>query len=513
MATPLRVLMIEDSEADAELVLRLLGQGGYQVEHQRVDSAPALSACLGGAAWDVAISDYSMPGFSGTAALAMIREKGLDLPFIFVSGTMGEETAVNAMRMGAQDYIMKDRTARLLPSIGRELQQAALRREHKQIELRMRQLEKFEALGKLAGGIAHDFNNVISAIMGWTELGSREVPRGSRADESFQQIDQQATRAAGLTRQLLAYARRQVIEPTAIDLNHLVGETAELLQRLIGERIHMTLSLAEDLRAARADPAQIERVLMNLCLNARDAMPHGGVLAVDTRNALLEEGDPRLPRDSRPGSYVVLSVSDSGVGMDAATIERIFEPFFTTKEVGKGTGLGLATTLGIVKQHDGFIEVKSQPNQGSYFHVFLPAAAGEARPEPEPGESPVQGGTETILVAEDHEGILRMACEVLQSFGYRVLTARDGEEAVRIFEQNCEEVSLAFIDIVLPKLQGPEVYEEISRRKPGIPAIFTSGYPEENAAASSRKAAVLPKPFSPQALARKVRAVLDAAAR
>lgn len=513
MAVPLRVLIIEDSEDDAVLVVRLLAKGGYQVEHRRIDSAAALAASLDRAPWDIAISDFSMPGFSGTAALETIRQRGLEMPFIFVSGTIGEETAVNAMRMGAQDYIMKDHMARLLPAVQRELQQATVRKENKHIESRMRQLEKFEALGKLAGGIAHDFNNVISAIMGWAELGSREVASGTPAAESFRQINQQTARAAGLTRQLLVYARRQVLEPTTIDLNHLVGEAADFLQQLIGEQIHMTLSLADDLRPVRADPSQIERILMNLCVNARDAMPGGGTLAIATENAHLEEGDQRLSGDCPPGAYVVFSVSDSGVGMDSATIEHIFDPFFTTKEVGKGTGLGLATTLGIVKQHGGFIDVQSRPNQGSHFHIFLPAAGKESPAGPETADAPVRGGTETILVAEDHEGVLRMSCEVLRSFGYRVLAARDGEEAIQLVQESADDVSLALIDIVMPKRSGLEAYEEICRWRPGLPVIFTSGYPEESAAIASHNAVVLPKPYLPKTLAQRVRAVLDAASR
>jgi two-component system cell cycle sensor histidine kinase/response regulator CckA len=512
MATPLRVLMIEDSEADSELVLRLLRKGGYQVESRRVDSARALAVCLDGPSWDIVISDYSMPGFSGTAALAMIREKGLDPPFIFVSGTIGEEAAVGAMRMGAQDYIMKDHMARLLPAIQRELRQAAVRNEGKQIELRIRQLEKFEALGKMAGGIAHDFNNVITAIMGWAELGGRDALPESPSAESFRQIEQQTIRAAGLTRQLLAYARRRLLEPTSIDLNHVVGEAGDFLQQLVGEQIRMTLLLASDLSAICADAGQIERALVNLCVNARDAMPDGGSLTVETRNVLFEPGDRRLPPDSTPGPYVILSVADTGVGMDAATIEHIFDPFFTTKEVGKGTGLGLSTTLGIVKQHGGFIDVKSQPNCGAQFHMYLPAAEEKAQAQPVEMETPIQGGSETLLVADDHDGTLGIVCEALRSFGYRVLAARDGEETVRIFQENRDHVSLILLDIVMPKLHGPEAYQEICRSKPGIPVIFTSGYPEQSAELASRNAVVLPKPYPPKTLARKVRSILDAAA-
>lgn len=513
MTVLLRSILIEDSEADAELVLRLLRKGGYEVEARRVDSAAGLADCLKTGVWDIAISDYSIPGFGGMAALAMIREQGLDFPFIFVSGTIGEETAVGAMRMGAQDYIMKDHMARLLPAVRRELEQAASRAERKQMELRMRQLEKFEALGKLAGGVAHDFNNVITAIMGWAELGGHDAPPGSPSAQSFRQIEHQASRAAGLTRQLLAYARRRVLEPSTIDLNHLVGEATDFLQQLVGGQTHMTLLLAADLWPASADAGQIERVLANLCVNARDAMPDGGELIIETRNLLLREDDPRLPSDSPPGRYVVLSVSDSGIGMEAAMIEHIFDPFFTTKEVGKGTGLGLATVLGIVKQHGGFIEVKSQPNHGAQFQVFLPATNEKPEAKAAAMDTPLAGDGETILVADDHEGTLDMACEALRSFGYRVLAARDGEETVRVFRENKDHVSLVLIDVVMPKLQGGEIYREICRFKPGVPVIFTSGHPEQNEELSTHEAEVLPKPYLPKMLARKIRSVLDSASR
>jgi signal transduction histidine kinase len=370
MAIPLRALIVEDSENDCDLLLGMLSRGGYEVAHQRVCTAPALGTLLDDGQWDIVISDYSMPGFKGTDALAMVRKKGLDVPFVFLSGTIGEEIAVNAMRAGAQDYVINGHAARLLPAIQRELREAEIRRERKQMEQRLRQLEKFEALGKLAGGVAHDFNNVIGAIMGWAELGVDRVAWDSPEAKLFRNIGEQATRAAALTQQLLAYARRQVLEPKNINLNQMVSETATLLQKAIGEQIEVKMVLAPDLRITRADPSQIEQVIMNLCFNSRDAMPKGGQLLIETHNVDLDSHFCRRHADAQPGRHIRLSVCDTGVGMDPGTMERIFEPFFTTKEVGKGTGLGLATVLGIVKQHGGFLDVHSEMGKGTAFRVY-----------------------------------------------------------------------------------------------------------------------------------------------
>ena len=511
MEAPLRVLAVEDSSEDVDLLVRQLSKAGRRVECKRVESAGQLKAALDAAAWDLVVSDYSIPGFGGLEALRMVRERGPDPPFLFLSGTIGEETAVEAMRMGAQDYLMKDNMARLLPAVQREMQQAELRRRQKQMEQRMRQLEKFEALGKLAGGIAHDFNNVIGAILGWAELGARQMPEGTTA-ESFEQIRQQAERAAGLTRQLLAFARRQVIEPANVDLNYLAGETVSLLQKLMGEEVEITLSLANDLKTTRADRSQIEQVLINLCVNARDAMPSGGSLRIETRNVAFDESSPGPGRDVGMGPYVLLSVADSGTGIEPQTLERIFEPFFTTKEEGRGTGLGLATALGIVKQHNGFIEVSTAPGRGSTFQVFLPASEGAIERIEPAAESAVRGGAETILVAEDHEGIREMVLQVLQTLGYRVLEARNGEEAVSLFAEHRDVIALVVLDVAMPRLEGPQAYDEICRMKPNVPVIFTSGYFDDRVAAASRQATVLEKPYPPKVLGRKVRELLDGVA-
>src|SRR5579883_1513901 len=260
MAQLLRALIVEDSEEDCALLLRTLRNSGYEVVHKRVDTAEALHAMLREHTWDCVISDFSMPGFSGISALKIVREKDLDVPFIFVSGTIGEDVAVEAMRGGAQDYVLKGNLARLPPAIHRELVDAEIRRQHKESEQKLRQLEKFEAIGKLAGGIAHDFNNVIGAIMGWAELGEDEVPSDSRAYKFFVNIREQSERAGNLTSQLLAYARRQMLTRRNINLNDIVTEAMALLQRVIGEQIEVKTRLASDLLTTKADPSQIEQV-------------------------------------------------------------------------------------------------------------------------------------------------------------------------------------------------------------------------------------------------------------
>jgi two-component system, cell cycle sensor histidine kinase and response regulator CckA len=511
MATPLRALIVEDSENDCLLLLSLLHRGGYVVEHKRVDTALGLNATLDDP-WDIVISDFSMPGFRGTDALSLVRQRGLDVPFIFLSGTIGEEMAVSAMKAGAQDYVIKGNDARLLPAIQRELREAEARRERKQVERRVRQLEKFEALGNLAGGVAHDFNNVIGAIMGWAEIGADRVAENSQEGKLFRKIGDQARRAAGLTRQLLAYARRQILEPKNVDLNQMVRETTGLLEKVIGEQIEVKMVLAPDLRVTRADPAQIEQVLMNLCFNARDAMPVGGQLLIETRNLDLDEKYCIRHADARPGHWVQLSVSDTGTGMDSATMERIFEPFFTTKEVGKGTGLGLATVFGIMKQHGGFIEVYSEVGTGTAFHVHLPAAGGHAEALHVADDTPARGGNELILVAEDHDGMREMTEQILGTLGYKLILTRDGEEAVQKFLGRANEISLLLMDVVMPKMTGTEAYEKISAAHPGVPVIFTSGYSEQGAYLTSALragATVLHKPYGARALARKVRELLD----
>ena len=512
MSTQLRVLMVEDSEEDAALIAHELRRGGYELVLQRVDSRNSLDAALAKEKWDLVISDYSMPHFSGIDALKLVRTAGLETPFIFVSGTMGEDTAVLALKLGAQDYVMKDNLKRLVPAIQRELREAELGRERNRLEQEVQRLQKFEAIGRLAGGIAHDFNNVLNVILGWAQLGYSDERAGSPSREKFEKIHDQAQRAAGLTAQLLAFARRQVLQPRNLELQNLIKETTNLLRSVIGEQIQLDTSLSSEPQVVRVDPTQIEQVLMNLCLNARDAMSKGGRLSVKTESVEISEDFSRLHSYALPGKYALLSVADTGTGMDAATLDRIFEPFFTTKEIGKGIGLGLATVYGIVKQHGGFVNVYSAPGQGTKFYVYLPLSTGVAETRPVSRTHTPAGGTETILVAEDHEGLRELLRITLTSLGYRLILASDGVEAVRLFQAKWEEIGLVVLDVVMPLLSGPDAYSQMCAIKPDLRVIFTSGHTAETVTLTSRindGARFLQKPYSPQSLREAVRTALD----
>jgi len=384
--------------------------------------------------------------------------------------------------------------------------------ELRALERQLLQVQKFESIGQLAGGIAHDFNNVIGAILGWAELGQEQSRSYPAIAERFARIREQADRAAALTKELLAFARRQALQPRPVDLNGIMQGLASLLDKVIDKSIDIKV-VPGCLPPVKADPTQIEQVAMNLCLNARDAMPQGGHLAIETELVQLDESYCRSYPDMMPGCYAVLSVSDTGVGMDEETRERIFEPFFTTKERGKGTGMGLATVYGIVKQHGGFIHVYSELGHGSLFRVYLPAMEGAitegARQAADFPKAVNLRGTETILLAEDHDSIREMARQTLVSFGYRVLAANDGVQAVRLCER--ERPSLAILDVVMPHLGGPAAAAQLLARYPDLPILFTSGYSEYPRLAASQSPAsrYLQKPYSPTSLGRTIREILD----
>jgi PAS domain S-box-containing protein len=380
------------------------------------------------------------------------------------------------------------------------------------MERQLRQAQKFEAIGQLAGGIAHDFNNVVGAILGWAELGYEQNKANFQTAERFTRIREQAERAAALTRELLAFARRQVLQPRPVDLNNVTSGLMTFLDKVIGKDIELKV-VTHALEPVKADPTQIEQVLMNLCINARDAMPEGGRLLIETEMVELDESYCQFYPGVTPGRYAVLSVSDTGIGMDSETRERIFEPFFTTKDVGKGTGMGLATVYGIIKQHEGFIHVYSEPGQGTLFRAYLPAMPESAlekssSPKPAPALADIRG-TETILIAEDHESIREMARQTLIGLGYRVLCAADGEEALALCKN--EVPALALLDVIMPRLGGVATSAKLVQRFPGIPILFTSGYSQdpvgdENLTENQR---FLQKPYSPNILGHLVREILD----
>jgi signal transduction histidine kinase len=387
--------------------------------------------------------------------------------------------------------------------------------DQRHLEEQLRQAQKMEAVGQLAGGIAHDFNNLLTAILGNTQLLLRDLPPGDVKRGDVEEIRKASERAAALTRQLLAYSRRQMLQPEVLDLNVVVAEMDKMLRRLIGEHIALVTVLAPDLGRVRADPNQIEQVIVNLAVNARDAMPppDGGTLTIETVNVELDEAFTQAHLGAVPGPYALLAVTDTGHGMDAAVRAHLFEPFFTTKEVGKGTGLGLATVYGIVKQSDGYISVESQPGRGASFKVYLPRIAAP----PAPGLGPQKGrparGTETVLVVEDESAVLALSRRALEAQGYVVLAASDAPSALRIVERYGGTIHLLLTDVVMPGMSGRELADRLAAQRPGIRVLYMSGYPGDEViqhGAFPPGSAFLQKPFSPDALARKARDVLDA---
>ncbi|MCG3184150.1 MAG: Sensor histidine kinase RcsC [Planctomycetes bacterium] len=380
-------------------------------------------------------------------------------------------------------------------------------------EAQLRQAQKMEAVGRLAGGIAHDFNNLLSVIIGYAQFAQEGLPGDSPLRADIEEIRQAGERASALTRQLLAFSRKQVLQPVVLDLNETVDGMDKMLRRLLGEDIRFQTLLAADLGKVRADPGQLEQVIVNLAINARDAMPDGGKLTVETGNAELDENYVADHPDANVGPYVYFAISDTGTGMDAATREKIFEPFFTTKERGRGTGLGLSTVYGIIKQSGGNIWVYSEPGRGTTFKVYLPRVEDASAPRAAQAPKQADRGTETVLILEDEPGVRRLAVQVLESAGYTVLAAENAERALELFKANLGKVQLLLSDVVLPGTGGPALAKQLQELKPGLKVLFMSGYTDNaivHHGVLDAGVNFIEKPLRPDALLKKVRGVLDA---
>jgi two-component system cell cycle sensor histidine kinase/response regulator CckA len=769
MSRILRVLHVEDSERDAALLTRHLLLAGYDLTSLRVDTPEAMNAALETREWDVILCDFSMPHFNALAALALLQETGLDIPLIIISGTVGEDVAVEAMRAGANDYLMKDNLTRLIPTVERELHEAQSRRarrqaeeklmqsrrqlaeaqqlahvgswnwdlesntltwsdehyrifglrpreftpnfegvleyvhpqdrdlvtrtverslntlepfsfhlrairadgeakiihyrgslvadeegrpvrmfgtaqdvtelkeaeqkirqaeekyrsifenavegifqstpdgrlisanpamarilgfespeelmaertdigaqhyvdpncreellrtlaeqgvvvgfecevyrkdrsviwaiesiraisdesgallyyegsleeitERKTLEEQLRQSQKLEAIGQLAGGIAHDFNNLLTAITGYTELALRRLSAEDPIYHNLSEIRKAADRAASLTSQLLAFSRKQILQPKVINLNAIVSDVDRMLRRLIGEDINLLTKTEPELGSVKADPGQISQVIMNLAVNARDAMPGGGSLTIETSNVYLDVEYASRHVAVRPGHYVMLAVSDTGTGMDEKTRVRIFEPFFTTKEISKGTGLGLSTVYGIVKQSGGNVWVYSEVGHGTTFKIYLPRVDEGARENQSDAlESEATHGDETVLIAEDDDSVRQLAREVLEMGGYTALEASNGGAASVVCEQHEGKIHLLLTDVVMPEMSGRHLSERLKELRPEMRVLFMSGY-TSNAIVHhgmlDENTNFMQKPFSPDDLLKKIRQVLD----
>ncbi|MBJ6800093.1 PAS domain S-box protein [Geomonas propionica] len=758
MKHPLRILIVDDSPEDTILIVRHL-QKEFSPIYERVETPDEMNAALDRGGWHIVVSDYVMPRFSGLGALQLMHERGVDLPFIMVSGQMGEDAAVEAMRAGAHDYLIKDRLSRLIPAIRRELKEAVVRRERRVAEealsatearfqslveqslvgifmlqkdifiyanpklgaifgyapeqliekrslldlvadedhvrvlaeflrplkegseplhfffrgkrqdgsaidlevngtrtlingsdavigtllditerrraeaelsklwraveqspvsvvitdLRgcieyvnpkfievcgypeaeligvktsvlksgnmdeefyrdlwqticsgkewhgelhnrkkngdlfwescsisavknpegeithfvgvkediterklvvdqLRQVQKMEAVGQLAGGIAHDFNNLLTVINGYSTLLIRALDEQSPMHKEAEQILRAGERAADLTRQLLSFSRRQIMEPRVLDMNRQVKSVQKMLERLIGENIRLVTDLAPDAGLIKMDPGQLEQIVMNLVVNARDASDTGGVITVETMNCELDEAYTHRHPGSQLGSFVRLSVTDRGQGMTQEVKQRLFEPFFTTKEMGRGTGLGLATVYGIVKQCGGYIEVISEPGQGARFDIYLPRTLQEAESQSKQQLDEAIDTDHTILVVEDEPGVLNLVVHTLRMRGFRVLETTDPEQGIVLFEKHADEIDMLLTDVVMPFMSGPTLAEHLLARKPQLKVLFMSGHTDNRTSFEKtleRGMQFLPKPFASDALIRKVRDTLQ----
>ena len=383
--------------------------------------------------------------------------------------------------------------------------------ERQELEEKLRQSHKMDAVGQLAGGIAHDFNNLLTVISGYAEILGRSLGREAEGSRELVEIGKAAERAAELTGQLLAYSRKQALEPRVLDLNNIVIETQTMLERLIGENIEFSVTLAEDLGSISADNGQIEQIIMNLVVNARDAMPEGGKLLLATSNVTLADGSTGRRPDMPPGDYVLLAVTDSGQGMDAVTAERVFEPFYTTKARGVGTGLGLSTVYGIVRQSGGHVELESDPGIGTTFRLYFPQVAGKAEAfSPKPSDERPLNGSETILLVEDEEALRGIGRQMLETYGYTVLLAADGAAGLELARNHPHPIQLLMTDIIMPRMGGIELAERLSTLRPELKVLYTSGYDDsESNLRRIAGAQYLQKPYAMDELAHTVRELLD----
>ena len=515
MGRSLRALIIEDSERDAAILVRELTRGGYELTYERVETGNAMADALAQRTWDLVLCDYAMPQFGALDAVRLLAKASLDLPFIVVSGSVGEEAAVEAMREGAHDFLFKDKLTRMIPVVERELREAARRAQHRDVETRLRQMEKMEALGQLTGGIAHDFNNILAVIIGTTELVAAIVPGDPKTLAMLKQIDESAERGAQLVQRLLAFARKRPLETRVIDLNATVERATSMLERTLGEHIVVESTLSDDLWPALADPSQLEDAILNLAVNARDAMPKGGRLLIETSNVHLDESYATQNADVVAGDYALIIVTDSGTGMPPEVVEHAFEPFFTTKEVGRGTGLGLSMVYGFVKQSGGHVKVYSEVGHGTSIKLYLPKAtpdaqssgdiAGAASIEPSPC-------CETILVVEDDPAVRQMAVSILENLGYQVRQASDGRSALDILHGDAH-IDLLFTDMVMPNgISGHDLIRAARKLRPDIKALLSSGYSAQfvkTQGDGNRDIRLLNKPYRKEVLATAIRSALN----
>jgi len=518
VTTPLRLLQLEANPDDADRIVSILNEGGIACQAVRVDKPATFLKALKRKKFDAILADYSIPGFDGLTALTLARQICPDIPFLFVTTTLGKDFAIDAVKRGATDYILKQRLGRLVPSIHRALRELEDRLERKRVEQALRQSEKqlrqaqkLEAVGRLAGGLAHDFNNLLTIIMGHGQGLLAELPPGDSVRGRIEEMQQAGHRAAALIRQLLTFSRQQPSKPKVLSLNPLITNFETMMRRLIGEDLDLTITLSPYDLQIKADPAQIEQVLMNLVVNARDAMPKGGQLVIQTALVELTHTPMYYARPFTLGPFVKLCVADTGRGMAPEVLSHIFEPFFTSRHDGKGTGLGLSTVYGIVTQSGGGIDVSSLVGEGSRFDVYFPCMHSRVVPPPpsEPMLCSIRGH-ETILLVEDDQSVRELVRDWLRTMGYRIIESRNGLEACLIASQQIGNIHLLITDVVMPGMSGTELAQHLRILKPDLKLLFMSGYADDIGIGSSDPSSdYLQKPFTPELIGHRVRQLLD----
>lgn len=514
----IRILLVDDDEDDYLITHDLLEDiGGERFTLEWVPSYEKAADVIAHNRHDIYLVDYRLGRYSGLELLRWAVAGGCKAPIILLTGQGDHQVDLEAMEAGAADYLVKGKMdAQILErSIRYAVERYRAQAERNKLESELRQAQKMEAIGHMAGGIAHDFNNVLTAILSYASLARRHVTPEHPVYSKLVGIEESSQRAANLTHQLLAFARRQVVAPRTLNLNEVVLNLDKLLRRLINADVELVTLPGQNLSYVKVDPGQMEQVLVNLVVNARDAMPDGGKLTIRTDNRVLTAQYAQQHVDVEPGEYVCLSVSDTGTGMSDEVKVRIFDPFFTTKEPGKGTGLGLATCYGIVKQNGGHIQVDSEVGKGTTFHIYLPCSHA-AGVEKATGEQAVTlpVGEETILLVEDEPAVRQIVTELLEQQGYFVLTAVNGEDALRLIEskERVERIDLLLTDIVMPRLTGTALADKVKSQFPNIKIVFMSGYADETLARQTIMEAgtvFIQKPFTLEVLARKIRQVLD----
>jgi PAS domain S-box-containing protein len=642
MDQTVRILIVEDLPTDAELAEREIRKALELCVFRRTDERGDFLAALDSFQPDIIVSDYRMPRFDGLTALKLARERVSLTPFIVLTSAINEDTAVECMKAGASDYVIKEHVKRLGQAVIHALEESRLNRQRRaaeealreseeryrllfqhandaifllssetrriidcndkaaelvgyspeelrrltvdrlcppdercrvedylttlegkgsvsgmcdmhllrkdgglvdieasgvrlrvgdravnlcvvrdvterkrameetaKLELQLIHAQKLESVGRLAGGVAHDFNNMLSVILGYAEIIKSRLPLDDPIFAHVLEIERAATHSRDITRQLLAFSRKQIITPKSLALNEHITETKKTLSRLIGEDMELSFHPGKDLWTIKFDPSQLDQILVNLVVNARDAMPNGGRVTVETANVCIDETYCSKHYFFTPGEYVMLEVSDEGVGMDQGTLTQIFEPFFTTKEPGLGTGLGLATVYGIVKQNGGFINVYSEPGQGATFKIYLPRTTAEEAPKQTP-EAPISPGSGTVLLVEDSEQVRKLIEEILDAIGYNVVAVERPSQALSHFEREGADFDLLITDVVMPEMNGVELRDRVTALKPGIKVLFMSGYTANIIAHRGvLKDGVhfIQKPFSMRDIARKIREV------